>query len=191
MTYRSIIVVLAALMFAAACSTPETRPAQSTPPSANGPAGPSAQQSDPASNSQGNGSSRAPATGITAADIAKIKWLEGAWRGSGAVKPFFNTYHFTATTLDMASYEDEAMTKKADSAHYEIKDGMFQTLEGKSRFAASEIADDHIQFISLTGGPQAFGMKKADDGNVKATLEGIGNDGKPFRMTYTLEPLKK
>jgi len=83
------------------------------------------------------------------------------------------------------------MTRKADTAHYEIKDGMFQTPEGKDRFAASEITSDYIQFVTLTGKSEAFKMERVGDGTVKATIEGTGDDGNPYRMSYILEPLKK
>lgn len=134
---------------------------------------------------------RTPAKGVTAADIAKVKWLEGSWRGKGAAKPFFNKYHFSGTTLDVESFDDEAMTKKVDSAHYVLQDGMFQTPEGKDRFAASEITDDYIQFVTLTGTSAAFRMEKVGDGTLKATVEMTGADGNPNRASYILEPLKK
>jgi len=45
-------------------------------------------------------SSPAPAK-LTAADLAKLRWIEGYWRGSGVdQKPFFERYRFeNPTTL--------------------------------------------------------------------------------------------
>jgi hypothetical protein len=83
------------------------------------------------------------------------------------------------------------MTKQTQAADYELIDGMFANPPGDHRFAASEITDDHIQFVSLTDAAAAYSLEKLDGGKVRATLESPGPDGKPSRTSYTLEPLNK
>jgi hypothetical protein len=170
------------LITAAACSSEQskTNQANSTTPAA-APAAVPATGPAPAK----AGSS------FTVADIAKIKWLEGSYRGTGGQKPFFNRYHFNGTTLNIESYNDEAMTKKVDSAVYELKDGMFANPSGKDRFAASEITDDHVQFVTITEKYAILRMERQGDGSVTATFETTGPDGNPNRQTFTLERLKK
>ena len=131
-----------------------------------------------------------PSKKFTAADVAKLKWLVGSYRGTGADKPFFNRYRLDGTTLKVQGFEDEAMTKQVQAADYELIDGMFANPSGDHRFAASEITDDHVQFVTLTDGTAAYRLEKSDGGKVKATLESTGPDGKPTRTSYTLEPLK-
>jgi hypothetical protein len=136
--------------------------------------------------------SKKPANNITVADIAKIKWLEGSYRGTGAEKPFFNRYRFNGTTLNIESYDDEAMTKKVDSAVYELKDGMYANPSGKDRFAATEITDAYVQFVTMASEkPAALKMERQGDGSVKATLEWTGPDGNPTQRSFILERLNK
>lgn len=158
--------------------------------SASAPSQPPAQ---PGANTQAAPGQKLPAKGITAADLAKVKWLNGAYKGIGAPKPFFNKYAWNGTTLNIASYDDEAMTKENNKSSFVLKDGVFANPEGENdRFAASEITDDYIQFVTLTPGKtQAFRMERKGDGNVEAVLEWTGPDGNPTRQSYTLEPLKK
>ena len=181
----SFTVLGASLVFAAgACSDQKTSvPAANTrsnTQAASPPAAPEAQRSG----------GRAPAQNLTVADIAKIKWLEGSYRGTGADKPFFNRYRFNGTTLNVQGFEDEAMTKQNDSAVYELKDGMFANPGGDTRFAASEITDDHIQFVSLNGKTAAYRLERLPDGSVRATLNWTGPEGSPETKTYDMERMK-
>lgn len=147
--------------------------------------------SPPVSPAQRTGS-QTPAQNITAADIAKLKWLEGSYRGTGAEKPFFNRYRFSGTTLKVQSFEDEAMTKQQAATSYELTDGMFANPSGDERFAATEITDDHIYFVSLKAGSTAsYKLEKKADGSVKATTSMIGADGQPAVSSYGLERLNK
>lgn len=166
-------------------NTPANRPQNTA--SAATPAQPAqSPQSAPAAKPQ-----RSPAKGVTAKDIAKVAWLEGFWRGTGADKPFFNLYRFMGTTLKIQSFEDEEKTKPVDAATYELKDGIFANPSGDHRFAASEITDSYIQFVTLTGTTEQFRMERQADGTVKAVMEWTGQDGKAEKKEYILEPLKK
>jgi len=190
MFYRMPFILLcAAMMFAAAaCSDQGTNapPAKTQTQSANGLGQPA--QLAPGAKS---GGTRTPAKNLTADDVAKLKWLVGSYKGSGADKPFFNRYRLDGTTLKVQGFEDEAMTKQTQAADYELIDGMFANPSGDHRFAASEITDDHVQFVTLTDGNAAYRLEKADGGKVRAVLESTGPDGKPSNTTLTMEPLKK
>jgi hypothetical protein len=188
MLYRMPFILLsAAIMFAAAaCSDKGTNAPPTAAQNANG-AGQQS-QSSPAPRS---GGSQTPAKNLTPADVAKLKWLVGNYRGSGAEKPFFNRYRLEGTTLKVQGFEDEAMTQQTQAADYELIDGMFANPSGDHRFAATEITDDHVQFVTLTDGTAAYKLEKLDGGKVKATLESTGPDGKPSNTSFTLEPLKK
>jgi len=188
MFYRMPFILLCvAMMFAsAACSDQGTNTPPVKPQSAN-----AAGQSSQSSPGSKPGGPRTAATNLTADDVAKIKWLVGSYRGLGAEKPFFNRYRLEGTTLKVQSFEDEAMTKQIQAANYELTDGMLANPSGDHRFAASEITDDHIQFVSLSDQGAAYSLEKLDGGKIKATLESIGPDGKPNRNSYTMEPLKK
>ena len=43
--------------------------------------------------------SATPGKGFTAADVAKLKWIEGTWRGMDGDKPFFERYRIEETAM--------------------------------------------------------------------------------------------
>ena len=188
MFYRMPFILLCAAMIfaAAACSDTGTNAPPAKTQSANGLGQPA--QLSPGAKS---GGTRTAAKNLTAADVAKLKWLVGTYRGSGAEKPFFNRYRLEGTTLKVQGFEDEAMTQQTQAADYELMDGMFANPIGEHRFAASEITDDHVQFVSVTDEGLAYRLTKLDDGKIKATFENPGADAKASHTTLTLEPLKK
>src|SRR5688500_13567408 len=70
---------------------------------------------------------RPEAKKFSAADIAKLRWIEGTWRGSGVDQaPFFERYRFeNESTLAVDSFPDEKLDKVDDTTRFELKDGTF------------------------------------------------------------------
>src|SRR5688572_33094415 len=81
---------------------------------------------------------------FTAADISKLRWIEGTWRGSGVDQaPFFERYRFeNESTLAVDSFPDEKLDKVEVTSHFELKDGRF----GNGSYVASSIDDNGIDF---------------------------------------------
>jgi hypothetical protein len=127
---------------------------------------------------------------VTNADLAKIKWLNGSFKGTGGT-PFYNKYAWNGTTLNIESYNDEAMTKQSDKSVLELKDGVFGNTDGKDRFVASEIKEDHLQLVTATEKYAVINYDRQPDGTIKATFEYAGDDNNPHTVSYILEPLKK
>jgi hypothetical protein len=132
-----------------------------------------------------------PAKNLTAADVEKIKWLEGVYKGTFNDKPFYNRYRLEGTTLKVNRFEDEAMTKQTEFATYELKDGMFANPTGEPRFAAVKMTEDTVQFVTLSGTTASYKLEKKADGGIHATLESAGLGGKPSKNSFELERLKK
>lgn len=68
---------------------------------------------------------RTPSTNLTAADIAKLKWLEGTWKGMDGDEPFFERYHFDGTTMIVEGFKDGSLKEVSDTTRFELKDGQF------------------------------------------------------------------
>src|ERR1041384_5432310 len=64
---------------------------------------------------------------FTAADVQKLRWIEGTWRGTGDIdKPFFERYRFESdSVLAVDSFADETLAKVTDTSRFELKDGEF------------------------------------------------------------------
>lgn len=125
------------------------------------------------------------ATKFTTADIAKLKWLEGTWRGSGVdQKPFFERYRFeNESTLLVDSFPDEKMDKVEDTSRFELKDGKF----GNGSYAASAIDNNSVDFEPITAN-NSFRWERVSDNAWKATLKFPARGDKPAReRIYNME----
>ena len=124
-------------------------------------------------------SNRPNAKNFSTADIAKLKWIEGTWRGSGADQaPFFERYRFeNESTLVVDTFPDEKLDKIEDSTRFELKDGRF----GNPSYAASSIDDNGINFEPIGTAANSFRWERVSDSAWKATLNWPANGNKPAR----------
>ena len=79
---------------------------------------------------------------ITAADLKKLSWIEGTWRGTGdGTAPFYERYRFqNDDTLVVEELADTGAVKR--TTRYELKAGRF----GSDRSVAIEATDSSITF---------------------------------------------
>jgi hypothetical protein len=127
---------------------------------------------------------------FTAADITKLKWIEGTWRGTGEKQPpFFERYRFEGTTLVVEGFgADEASQKVNETTRFELRDGRFGAIDGDSESAASWISDSAVQFVPVRGSKNSFRFEKQDDGTWRAVIEWPASGDKPARtITYKME----
>lgn len=165
-----VLIVVALFVFAAACSgQAQENKAEGAKPSAT------------------------PGKNFTPADVAKLKWIEGTWRGMDGDKPFFERYRVEESALVVEGFEDESLAKVTDTGRFELKDGEFGKTEGDRRSAASEITDNYIQFVPAVGSKgNNFRFEKQNDGTWRAVLEWPATAEKPARQkVYVMEPWPK
>lgn len=124
---------------------------------------------------------------LTAADLAKLRWIEGYWRGSGVdQKPFFERYRFeNDTTLAVDSFPDEKLEKVDDTSRYELKDGQFTN----GSYIASAIDEQGINFEPIPGkAKNSFRWQRESADKWTAILKWPAADGKPAReRVYNME----
>jgi hypothetical protein len=130
----------------------------------------------------------AAATNFTKADIAKLKWIEGTWRGSGVDQaPFFERYRFeNETTLAVDTFPDEKLDKVEDTARFELKNGQF----GNGSYVASSIDDKGISFEPLKES-NSFRWERVSDNSWKAILTWPASGNKPAgERVYNMERMQ-
>jgi hypothetical protein len=124
---------------------------------------------------------------FSAADVAKLRWIEGTWRGSGVDQaPFFERYRFeNETTLAVDSFPDEKLEKVEDTSRFELKDGQF----GSENYAASSIDDTSVDFVPIsTKAKNTFRWERVSDNSWKATLKWKAEGDKTAReRIYNME----
>ena len=131
-----------------------------------------------------------PAKGFTKADVAKLKWIEGTWRGMDGDKPFFERYRIEETAMVVEGFKDETLKEVTDTDRFELKDGEFGKGEGDKRSAASEIGEDHVQFVpAVPGKGNNFRFERLPGEDAwQAVLEWPASGDKPARQKiYKME----
>jgi len=132
-----------------------------------------------------------PSKIFTTADVAKLKWIEGTWRGMDGDKPFYERYKIEETAMVVESLKaDGAVDGEPD--RFELKDGEFGKDEGDRRSVASEITADHIQFVpAVPGKLNNFRFERQSNNTWRAVLEWPAKGDKPARQKiYIMEPWK-
>jgi len=128
---------------------------------------------------------------ITTADLAKLRWIEGSWRGTGDIdKPFYERYKFeNDATLAVESFEDEQFTKATDVSRFVLKDGEFGSTDAESRrSAASAIDANSVTFEPVVKARNTFRFERESENSWKAILTWPATDKAPAgQRIYKME----
>jgi len=132
-----------------------------------------------------------PSKTFTPADVAKLKWIEGTWRGMDGDKPFYERYKIEETAMVVESLKADGSVD-GEPGRFELKDGEFGKGVGDQRSAASEITADHIQFFPAAPGKlNNFRFERQSNNTWRAVLEWPAKGDKPAgQKIYIMEPWK-
>jgi hypothetical protein len=132
-----------------------------------------------------------PSKKFTAADVAKLKWIEGTWRGMDGDKPFYERYKIEETAMVVETLKADGSVD-GDPDRFALKDGEFGKDEGDKRSVASEITEDHIQFVPAAGGKtNSFRFERQPNNTWRAVLEWPAHGNKPAgQKIYIMEAWK-
>ena len=183
---RTKILVLAAFVgvMALACSTPEVNKVSNTA-SRNTSADPTtAAQAQPLDAV----AMPTPLKNVTAADVEKLKWLEGTWRGMDGDKPFFERYEFEGSTLVVTGLKQDG-TPDGEPGKFELKNGEFGKTESGNRSAASELNEKVVQFVPVPPDRGNMFRFENEGDHWNAILEWPARRDSPARQkVYRMEP---
>jgi len=140
---------------------------------------------------QAPGAQSTPSKKFTTADVAKLKWIEGTWRGMDGDKPFYERYKIEETAMVVESLNADGSLKEGPE-RFELKNGEFGKDEGDQRSIASEITNDYIQFVpAVPGKGNNFRFERQPNNTWRAVLDWPAKGDKPARQKiYIMEPLK-
>lgn len=147
---------------------------------------PAARNTASPSASPGSAASPVPKQ-ITPADLARLRWIEGTWRGTGGgVAPFFERYKFeNDSTLLVESFKDETL-KVSDVSRFQLKDGRFEGSDGESGSVATALDDNSITFAPTGKARNSFRFQRVSDNSWKAVLNWTEN-GVAKERVYEME----
>jgi hypothetical protein len=126
---------------------------------------------------------------IVAADLKKLRWIEGSWRGTGGGVPtFYERYRFeNDSTLVVEGLADETLKQVNDASRFELKDGHFGYNNGDTGSVAVALDDNGITF-GPTGKSRNFFRWQRESENVwKALLNWTDKNGAPKERIYVME----
>jgi hypothetical protein len=127
---------------------------------------------------------------ITPADLKKLRWIEGSWRGTHKDQPpFFERYRFESdSVLAVDSFDDEKMDKVTDTSRFELKDGEFGGGGEGSRYVATALDDNSITFDPVLKARNTFTWRRESKDSWTAILKWPANKDKPAgERTYNME----
>jgi hypothetical protein len=129
---------------------------------------------------------------VSADDLKKLRWIEGAWRGTGDVEePFFERYRFeNETTLAVESFKDQTLSRADDVTKFELIDGVLGNRGEGARWAATELDDNSVTFSPIAKARNTFRWQRESANVWKAVLDYPASAGKPARQrVYRMERL--
>jgi hypothetical protein len=109
---------------------------------------------------------------IVAADLKKLRWIEGSWRGTGGGVPtFYERYHFeNDSALVVEGLADETLKTVNDVSRFELKDGHFGFSSGDTGSVAVALDDVGVTFAPLGKSKNFFRWQRESENVWKAVL---------------------
>ena len=118
---------------------------------------------------------------LTAADLQKLRWIEGTWRGTGVNQPaFFERYRWeNDTTLAVDSFDNEKVEKVTDTTRFELKDGEFGGGSEGARYVATAIDETSVTFGPAIKVRNGFVWKQESKDTWTAIIKPLSTPDKP------------
>jgi len=126
---------------------------------------------------------------ITTADLVKLRWIEGSWRGTGDEQPpFYERYKFeNDSTLVVETLADETMSKVTEVDRFELKNGQFGKSATDSGSVAIALDDNSITFAPLGKSRNFFRFQRESANSWRAILNWTDKDGAAKERVYRME----
>lgn len=124
---------------------------------------------------------------LTTAELQKLRWIEGSWRGTGdKQEAFFERYRFeNEITLAVDTLEGDKVT---DTTLFVLKDGEFGGGSEGSRWVATTLDENSINFEPVTKARNSFSWQRETKDSWKAVLKWPATKDKPAgERVYQME----
>ena len=96
-------------------------------------------------------------SGLTGREVARLRWIEGTWRGTGDVDaPFYERYRFENDSTLVEHGLDSTLTVMQDTSRFELTNGRF----GNARWRATVLAADSVVFAREGTAGQSFRWRR-------------------------------
>lgn len=130
---------------------------------------------------------------FTKADLEKLRWIEGSWRGSdiNGQTPFYERYRFNSESkIETASFADATFTKVNDAGIVYWENGEILHKGGEMVWAASKLNDGMVEFVPKEKARNSFVWQKEAADVWTARLINKDAQGKLIETVYRMERVK-
>jgi hypothetical protein len=133
-----------------------------------------------------------PATAFGASDLAKMRWIEGYWRGSATgERPFYERYQFVNdSTIEITYYADSAFSRTTGGGRVYVSVGRVYHTSGAARWGAAHVGADGIYFIPQQNASNTFTWTYRSPDEWIATLRTSGT-GQERVTTYEMRRITR
>jgi hypothetical protein len=136
---------------------------------------------------------RQPVAGrYTLQDFARLRWLDGSWRGrlpDGGY--FYERYRvMNDSTIGMRGFSDSLFARVTDSSSINFRGGTV-TSEGGSRWVATRLEPSAVDFASERNAANNFTWVRESADRWTATLRSTDRDGRPRTIVYPMERVRR
>ena len=113
-----------------------------------------------------------PTTPFAAADLAKLKWLEGAWLGtSPGEESIYERYHFANdSTIEITYFGDSGLARQTGSGRVYLSVGRVYHTFGPGRWGATHVDNDGVYFVPQVNARNTFAWSRQSPDEWTATL---------------------
>ena len=127
---------------------------------------------------------------IAAADLAKLKWIEGSWKGTGGGVPtFYERYRLEGTTLIVEGLDEKRTVK--DTSKHELVNGEFRSGPADNGSVATILDDKGITFEFTRTNRGSYRWERVNGDEWKAILKVPASGTRAAReVIYTMERWK-
>jgi hypothetical protein len=125
-------------------------------------------------------------------DFQKLRWLEGAWRGSdGGKGAFYEGYRFmNDTTIEVEFFTDSTLSKINGKGMVRLSDKSIINGAGSTFWAATSVDDRSIHFAPKQNVSNYFSWERESNDVWLARLKNVDSQGRQIETVYRMERYK-
>ena len=133
-------------------------------------------------------SAQQPTASFSEPEFARLKWLEGQWKGSGGTKPFYEAYRMTSKTmLEITHFSDDSFTTPTGKGSVYLERGRILHDSGNAQWAAVRLTPTSIEFEPVRNASNAFGWTRKSPDAWTAVLKPKGRPETTYQMTRVIK----
>lgn len=132
-----------------------------------------------------------PTTPFAAADLAKLRWLEGTWEATSPGEPsIYERYHFANDSLiEITYYGDRGMSRETGNGRVYLSVGRVYHTFGPGRWGATHVDNDGVYFVPQVNARNTFAWTRQSAEEWTSTLRS-GVSGHDRVTVYQMKRLQ-